>query len=227
MSSPPLPEVGVDEMRFEVIRRPKGKFWSVPWDMPLWTRYDVSTAPGVQMDSSPEDLPRKESMKSGVTYVEAYDSYFYSYDMLLDLKDLPDNPLRKSRILREWMRSIDVMPSRQFQLLQAGVRKELVVQQKRKPGYSLKGVTWTREEDDAICRYYRPGMTIDDEARMLRICRGRNVRALLRRATELRKEMIAKGIYDLGKLPHRNYNATLRKLVQDARDKAMAAIEQS
>jgi hypothetical protein len=227
MSSPPLPELGVDEMRFEVIRRPRRKFWSVPWEMPLWTRYDVSTAPGVQMDAPPEDLPRKATMKSGVTYVEAYDTYFYTYDMLLDLKDLPGNPLRKSRTLREWMRSIDAMPSKQFQLLQAGVRKELVVQQKRKPGYNLKGVTWTREEDDAICRYYRPGMTLDDEARMLRICRGRNVRAVLRRATALRKEMIAKGIYDLEKLPHRNYNAKLKKLVQDARDKAMAAIEQS
>ena len=211
-------------MRFEVIRRPSGVFWGVPWAMPMWTHYETSTAPGVAIDAEPSDLPRKDAVKPGVTYVEAYDRHFYTLDMLTMLKDLPYNPVRNSRTLRNWMQGIDAMPSKQFQLLQAGVRKDLVVQQKRRPGKSLKGMTWTREEDDAICRYYRPKLTVDDEAALLRICRGRTMRALSRRAKELRTMMIRKGIFDLELLPHRNYNASLGKLVQEARDKAAAAV---
>jgi hypothetical protein len=219
MSSPPLPELGVDEMRFDVIRRPTGMYWGVPWEIPSWAHYDVSDAATLQMDAPVEDLPRKDS-----TYVEAHDRYYYSLEMLMSLKELPDNPVRKSKALRAWMANLTRMPAKQFQLLQAGVRKDLVAQQKRKPGRSLRGITWTKEEDDAICQYYRPGMTPNSEAKLLRICRGRSLRAILRRAANIREEMISRGIYDLNKLPHKNYNAKLRKLVQDAKDKAAAMV---
>ena len=224
MSSPPIPELGIDEMRFELIRRPSGVFWGVPWEMPQWTHYPPSTAPGIRLDLPPEDLPRKDTMRAGVTYVDAYDRYFYTLDMLLDLREMVDNPVRKSRTLREWMRHLSSMPARQFQLMQAGVRKALVVQQKRKPGQTLRGVTWTKEEDDAICQYYRPEMNLDDEAKLLRICRGRTARAVMRRASELREEMIKNGIYDLRRLPHRNYNASLRRTIKAAKDKAAAVV---
>lgn len=227
MSSPPIPELGVDELRFELIRRPAGVYWGVPWEMPPWTHYEISTAQGLNMDQPVQDLPRKDAMRKGVTFVESYDRYFYSLDMLIELKELPDNPVRKSRVLREWMRHLANMPARQFQLMQAGVRKDLVVQQKRKPGRSLRGITWTREEDAAICQYYRPKMPVEAEAKLLRICRGRTLRAISRRASEVRAEMIQKGIYDLRLLPHRHYNAKLGKLVQDAKDKAAAMVAEN
>lgn len=226
LESPALPERDFVTMRFECIRRPSGLFWGVPWDIPTEYHYDLPATSALSMTSTSNVLPRKASMKKGVTYVEAYDRYFYSYDFLLDCKELPNNVVRESKDLREWMSLLSEMPRKQFNLLQAGARKDLVVQQKRKPGGLLRGVGWTREEDDAIKEIYRPEMTDADEARLLRICRGRNNRAIMRRATQLRAEMIAEGIFDIALLPHRNYNAPLRKMVQEAKDKAEKRIRE-
>jgi len=87
-------------------------------------------------------------------------------------------------------------------------------------------VSWTREEDDAIKELYRPEMSEMDEAKLFRICRGRNARAIMRRATQLRKQMIANGVYDMEQLPHRNYNASLKKLVKDSKAKAQKRVRE-
>ena len=224
MASPPLMDIGYDEMRFEMIRRPRGVFWSVPWEMPFWVNHEPVSARGVRMSSEQPNLPRKGELRRGVTYVEAFDKYFYSLEMLKNLTELPKNPVRESVTLYRWMSHISAMPPKQFRLLQAGLRKDLVAQQQRAPGKSLRGTTWTREEDDAIKLYYRPGMNYADEAVLQGICRGRTQRAIMRRATELRNSMIESGIFDIDLLPHRNYNAKLRKLVQDAKENAYRAL---
>lgn len=226
LESPALPDRDYVTLRFETIRRPSGLFWGVPWEVPASLHYDIPTTSKLCMTDTRADLPRKTTMKKGVTYVEAYDRYFYTLDFLLECAELDDNPARDSGELRGWMKMLSEMPTKQFNLLQAGTKKDLVVQQKRKPGRTLRGVSWTKEEDDAIKELYRPDMTESDEARLLRICRGRNTRALMRRATQLRNAMIEDGIYDLELLPHRHYNASLQKLVKDHKAKAQRRIRE-
>jgi len=226
LETPALLERGSETMRFEVIRRPSGLFWGVPWDISSTLHYDLPNVGDISLYAKSAPLPRKTTMKKGVTYVEAYDRYFYSFDFLVECRELPDNPVIHCGELRDWMKTLSDMPARQFNLLQAGVRKDLVVQQRRKPGSTLRGVSWTKEEDDAIKELYRPNMSERDEARLLSICRGRKMRAVMRRATQLRKEMVADGIYDLDSLPHRNFNASLLKLVKDAKTKAEKRIKE-
>jgi len=71
--------------------------------------------------------------------------------------------------------------------------------------------TWTFAEDTAIKVMYRPNMSKEDQERLMHICNGRKASAISRRARDLRRVMIKKGVFDLKQLPHRNYNAKIQR----------------
>jgi len=211
--------------QYFVIRRAKGTYWGVPWDIPKWARHDVLRDPQKPIvEGTPvEDLPRKEELKKGIIYVEGYDRYFYTYKVLVSMRDIR-NPVRQSRNLREWMQRIERSSPKEFRIYYKGVKKEQVDIWKRecalKKGKTLSGVAWTRLEDNAIRRYYRPGMTFDDEEELLRICKGRSMYVIGRRAAKLRRIMLSQGIYSLELLPHLRYTWKLQRQINEMKEEA-------
>lgn len=76
---------------------------------------------------------------------------------------------------------------------------------------------FTVEEDAAITRLYRPGMSKEAKEELKAVCFGRRGRSIAMRAGVLRKEMMAQGIYDLSKLPHGARTESILKEIREAK----------
>lgn len=76
---------------------------------------------------------------------------------------------------------------------------------------------YTVEEDAAITRLYRPGMSKEAKEELKAVCFGRRGRSIAMRAGVLRKEMMAQGIYDLSKLPHGARTESILKEIREAK----------
>jgi hypothetical protein len=82
---------------------------------------------------------------------------------------------------------------------------------------------WTFEEDTAIKTLYRPWITLSEERKLYEVCKNRRKSVIAQRARELRLEMIEAGVYTVSDLPHRRYNANIRKEINSARRRAVHA----
>ena len=105
--------------------------------------------------------------------------------------------------LREWLENLSRMPLEDF----------------RSPrGYrsSAGRQPFTYEEDQAIYRYYHPNASEKDLLALKTVCAKRTDMAISMRASALCNLLIESGEYSLGVLPHRKYNANLRKKIAAA-----------
>jgi len=81
---------------------------------------------------------------------------------------------------------------------------------------------WTYAADLAIKLLYRPDMTAEDKVKLLDACKPKPYLAITARAAVLRKELIAKGVYDINELPHKKYNYRIAQEITAAKKIAAA-----
>ncbi|RLC83252.1 MAG: hypothetical protein DRJ03_17700 [Chloroflexi bacterium] len=202
IQSPPID--AADGMRFKlyVIRVRQKVYFYVPWEMP--TQYRTKA-------------PRNPENPTPATGARIHPETGKWYFTLACLLTDPSSPLYKYPALHEWMRAYSRLTPARFNKLNKEAQRLHVDVAKR----STQGIGRERfkaDEDAAIVRLYRPEMTETDKEAILRACAGRQWHAIIVRANTLRNKMIESGIYSLERLPHRNYNAALkRKLAQYVR----------
>jgi hypothetical protein len=83
--------------------------------------------------------------------------------------------------------------------------------------YGAKHLRFLPEEDEIILRLYRPGISREVRQQILDVCYGRSMKSISMRATILRNELMAKGIYDLTQLPHGARTESILKEIRDAK----------
>lgn len=78
---------------------------------------------------------------------------------------------------------------------------------------------WSEDEDEAILQYYRPKMTSDEKTTLELACASRSAIAIRSRAKVLRARLLARGVFGLEHLPHKNYSAALMREIHAAKEK--------
>lgn len=72
---------------------------------------------------------------------------------------------------------------------------------------------WTEVEDAAIIKYYRPKRSTEDTENLMAACPTRTMNSISNRARVLRAKLIKSRVFDIDKLPHGQYNATIGKAI--------------
>jgi hypothetical protein len=193
IESPPIKTASFQTFRFSVVRRGRSTFFGVPWEVSTRRAYK-QTATGPQR-------------RKGVMHDLNSNKLYFTYDFL---KQIPGSPLLEHPSLDEWLFGYHTTTPEQFKELLRHTRSSLVNPSERKAGHRKHFVT---EEDEAIIKYYRPGMTEHHKNELLRICKGRSWNAIANRAASICKARLRAGETDIRNLPHRNYNARLRKAI--------------
>ena len=171
------------------------KVWFIPgWDMPFSTFDDRKWV------HTP--LASVKKFPPGVQYLESVGSLIYSIGFILDAKRSPWTPTGNN--LRAHLLDVSTYTVETLRFMLTGeVRK-------RSP-------RWTRSEDLAIIRLYRPNMTPEAKDQLSEACPTRNAIALGGRATKLRRDLISKGYYDISQLPHKSYTAIIGEEIRQAK----------
>lgn len=88
-------------------------------------------------------------------------------------------------------------------------------------GVGARGIRHTKEGDVVIIALMRPGVLrrSQDLNRIFSACAGRSWRAIRDRASVLRNQLIAEGVYDIEELPHLQYNARIGKAIAEAKSR--------
>jgi hypothetical protein len=120
--------------------------------------------------------------------------------------------------LYTWLRYYDQMNKYVF-LAELKVHNKQGINKLVRQDYGTDNLRFRPEEDAAILRYYRPGMSADSEAQLKATCFGRSLRSISMRAGTLRHEMMSQGIYDLTKLPHGQRSESLLLEIRNAKKK--------
>jgi len=133
---------------------------------------------------------------------------FYRYSVLAELDP---EIINSSSTLREWLQHLDSLSKKGYRILCKAQERLDRVQgdRERMPNF-------TEEQISAITRMVRPRMTEDDKKYLQDFCDGRSWKKIMLKAKEIRIAMIKKGIRDVTKVPHLNYNARLKKEFKDA-----------
>jgi len=115
--------------------------------------------------------------------------------------------------LLDWLEAYHKKTHREFKAL---FKKE----PKRRRGRPRRSNAFTEEQDAAIIALYRPVMSDEAKNELTAVCGDWTSTAISRRAATLRDSLIAQGVYDINELPHRQYNAPLRRRLKEEKAKA-------
>lgn len=180
VSSPDTPHLAPSEFRFTY--RYHCMLISPPWPLTLTDVRDYyRETPG---------KPPKTAAHLDRTYVS-----------LDTLRRLPVSQTYLTPELMQWLRGYAQMNKYVFKAEIKMLNKQCINKVVREE-LGVKGVRFRPEEDDAILRLYRARMSAASKEELKRICFGRSTRSISLRAGVLRRELMSKGVYDLGKLPH-------------------------
>lgn len=198
--SPKIPENSNTRYDIYMIRRYNKSYFKVPWTLPQANCCKLGSTV-----ESPIPLP-------GVYIHPESGSWYYTLSRLMTDSD---SPLALYDSLHGWLKAHSHLTKPRFARLKAKVMKERVnpnlrlAECSRKLG--LSGIPFKLEEDAIITMFYRPGMSKENTQVILRVCLGRTWAAISNRASGIRERLIAEGETDINKLPHKNYNANLRR----------------
>lgn len=128
-------------------------------------------------------------------------------------------------------KSLDLFPSlvpyqiNQIVVFSKNTRKDVLRYIRLTEGPANPGpqTGFTTGEDKAIAALYRPRMTPDAEAELLKVCFGRTPASIVARAKVIRLELISQGVWDINKLPHKRYNHLIGIEILKAKKAAEAA----
>jgi hypothetical protein len=87
----------------------------------------------------------------------------------------------------------------------------------RRSHLKMPNSKWTPEQLTAISQLYRPDATDAMNARLYNICANRSRTSIANMASQIRREMMARGIYDLDKLPHKLLTDKLSMEIREAK----------
>jgi len=214
MPSPPIAEAEGEVFDIYAIRLRTRVLFRVPWL--------VSPKVGCKHVGDDGDVVTDNPIPAKGVHVHIETGrWYYPYHILYsDTK----SPLRSLPALDSWLKAHKSLTRAQFNQLRKRVKNERVNPQERIDAHrekgTLRGMRYKDEEDDVIRRLYRPHMSDKDKATIMQTCMGRDWNNIQRRAAVLCDKLLEQGIYDLRQLPHRNYNATLRRKVEKAMRKA-------
>ena len=186
LTSPACPELENATFKVQLIRRGNYNYLCPSWPIAFKAQ-----------QGDPETL-----------YVADKGVFFFRYSRLFRLDP---NIFNSSSTLREWMEYLGALSLDDYKkLCHADTRKKRAYSDdKRLPNF-------TEEQISAITRMVRPRMTEDDKKYLQDFCDGRSWKKIMLKAKEIRIAMIKKGIRDVTKVPHLNYNARLKKELKDA-----------
>jgi hypothetical protein len=119
--------------------------------------------------------------------------------------------------LSEWLRYYSKMTRFVFMEELRMHHKQMPVNRIVRTERGADRMRFTVEEDEAIIRLYRPRMSAESKSELKAICFGRRGRSIAMRAGILRKELMAKGVYDLTQLPHGARTESILKEIRDAK----------
>jgi hypothetical protein len=196
--SPPIPSADMATFRFNLIRRRNTVYICPPWKIPTVEILAPATV--------------RREFKSGVHYDRPSHRAFCTMDLLLRMED---SPVRKHPQLRAWLSSYEKMSAQRFKELRKLSKKTFVDGTTRQQGHRAQ---YTQEEEEAICRLYRPGLTAEDKEELLFICKGRTWSNIRSRASLITKAKLNAGCVDINQLPVRNYNARIRKRIAENKE---------
>ncbi len=89
---------------------------------------------------------------------------------------------------------------------------------KKEPSGAPRSRPFTKEEDHTITTLYRPGLTEEVKQKIADVCRDRNWTSISRRARQLRRRLIDRGVYNIDSLPHGRYNHKILREIATARE---------
>lgn len=84
-------------------------------------------------------------------------------------------------------------------------------------GHDLRGIPFSKEEDEAILKYYHKGITPQQKTELFAACDGRSLSAIRAHARALTKTMIENGEYDIKKLPVMRRDGEVLDLIRKAK----------
>ena len=198
------PQTG-EQLRFYVIRIGNHVYFSPPWEVPEEERF----RPVRGYKGSGE----KTRIRDDVKFVKLLKLWFYRYDLMMQQKGVPLGAIPG---LRDGLYTWSTYDKDNFAALMRRKRKLVDTTRRRQQKDDLRGVRFTPEEDKVILDHYRPGMSFDDERIIFEVCGTRTPHAVSNRARFLCNQLLAAGVYDLNKLPHRRYNHRLITRIKKA-----------
>lgn len=146
--------------------------------------------------------------------------FFYPYELLRDNKEvllLGGVSFSESKVARESVETVLGFSRTEFRaLLQAERRFENINQHRAQS--MMVGIGFSSAEDAAILRYYHPWMSADDTEELKRICEGRTIAAISRRASALTLECIDSFEEDqlqMCNLPVRRYSSAVARAIKN------------
>lgn len=152
-------------------------------------------------------------LRPGILLNDATGEYYY---MLARYFSFRDTPLAMYPELSRWLNDfLGNMTATDFKFIWK-TAKRLPSQDVNVPRAGGKipykeELSFSTEADVIIERYLRPGKLGDVMIMLEKIGMPRDPKVIVRRGIAIRDQLIDEGIYDLGRLPHLNYNATLGK----------------
>ena len=195
IESDPIASAGNEVFRFKIIKRNNRTYFCPPWDIP----HAAIIAPATQ----------QREFRRGVYYDYSGHTAYCTHTLLLNMDN---SPLKMHPQLNVWLSNYADLSRTRYKELQELTRKSFVEASERNEGHRAR---YTAEEDQAICRYYKPTMTEADKSILLRICKGREWIAIRTRATYLCRKYLKAGCTNINELPYKNYNAALRRKIAD------------
>jgi hypothetical protein len=218
LESPKISFMGDKPLKFKMIRLRGKVYFSSPWVIKDGDRFRYNKS---QAKFFSRPFP-------GVKFIKQEDEFFYTFDFfknILKLEILKD----ESSDFYRWFKSYRTVSSNQFRDLRKMEKRRYVDvparMERLKNDLSIRS-NFTKEEDEAIVKFFRPGIAPQTRRELEFICYGRTWRAISCRAQFLCESMLQEGVYDLEQLPHSRYSAVLGKKAEKVR-KAVEAFVQS
>jgi hypothetical protein len=191
--SDPIADVGGATFTFKILFYRKTVYFHPPWTVPMnkvlapaYSRQNY--LPGVFRD--PETL-----------------QFYFTFDFLTND---PNSPVERYPSLRTFLEPYNRITREYFDEVRERGRRKYIDHDNRNTGKYLR---YTKQEDQAILKYYKPGMTPLDRESLRSECEGRTWTTIQRRAKVLRDNMLKDGCVDISLLPTRNYSADINKKI--------------
>lgn len=160
----------------------------------------------------------KYVLRNGVERLPPNDTLSYRAEVLLD-RDFSDTAPRTAEIIQE-IRRVSSFTRKMFHNLCAIQLGAMSDSDDEEPKARRSSRGWPYAADLAIKLLYRPGMTEEDTVKLLEACNPKTLYDIAHRACYLRKELIAKGVYDVNELPRSRYSAKLLREISAAKKAA-------
>jgi hypothetical protein len=185
----------------------------------MWRRGSSARGVWFALDrevSSHSQITETHSNRSDVYYHKLEGRHFYPLHIFRKLQHVPS----ENTYLMTFLGGLASYNPEDYKIW-VKQRKRAVVDTEARLKSSKSRFSWTKEETDAIIKYFRPSEKSKNKDILLRICVRRGWSAITRYAKELRVKMLEDGAWDLERIPHRTRDDRLLRKARQNKIKAL------